>query len=173
MAKVNKSMLLNEGLIRLIDSIQQKTGVSFTRVMTASVLQYLFHDTYGPERRWMEAAVAVERGEINVGEAGKWLAQRHLKELEQQRQLAKEDAEIGCPASPEEIKELGEGMSIATNEIIGWEKILSLADDPIDAVLTFWKRVESGTQPYEITNAIPESLDKFKMKPGEDVQPSN
>lgn len=70
-AKVQKSLLLNEDLVKLIDAQGKFTGASFTRIMTAAVIQYFFSDPIGPDTRWMECAVEIENGETKVGDLPK------------------------------------------------------------------------------------------------------
>lgn len=89
MAKIQKSFYLNPDFCELIADYEKRTGASFTRVMTASSLSFLFGgylymepppqehwldddtppgDTPKPHAGWMELAVALERGEISISD---------------------------------------------------------------------------------------------------------
>lgn len=64
--KAQKSLLINEDLVRLLDLMQKRTGASFTRQVTASVLQYLFDRPEGPDPYWMELAVGLDDGTLDL-----------------------------------------------------------------------------------------------------------
>ena len=66
MAKIQKSLLINEDLVRLLDAHAKRTGASFTRQVTAAVIQYLFSDPNGPLPRWMELAVELDDASITA-----------------------------------------------------------------------------------------------------------
>ncbi len=68
MAKVSKSLMLNEDLSRLLDAQAKATGANFTRLVTAAIIQYLFTKPDGPEPHWMKMAVEIESGEYGVGD---------------------------------------------------------------------------------------------------------
>lgn len=73
-AKVQKSLMLAEDLHRLVQVVEEKSGASFTRIMTAGVLSYLFNSfqnpvkgqAHGPDPTWMRTAVLLERGDLSV-----------------------------------------------------------------------------------------------------------
>ena|GEM_PF-7086972 len=67
-AKTQRSFYLNDDLSRLLEAHSKATGASFTRMMTAAVLKYLFTHPSGPGSEWMEHAVSLELGEITVGD---------------------------------------------------------------------------------------------------------
>ncbi len=68
MSKVQKSLLINEDLVRLLDAHAKRKGASFTRQVTAAVLQYLFTEPSGPQEIWMQYAVGLDDGEFTVGD---------------------------------------------------------------------------------------------------------
>ncbi|MBU0718922.1 MAG: hypothetical protein KJ749_11790 [Planctomycetes bacterium] len=76
MAKVQKTFYVNDSLARFLDAHQASTGVSFTRIMNAALIQYFFLDPDSPDPEWMERAIALERGEITIGD----LPERLMKE---------------------------------------------------------------------------------------------
>lgn len=61
MAKKQRSLLLDESLGRLIDAFQEGSGATFTRIVTAAILQYLLREPGGPDPLWMRFAVTLER----------------------------------------------------------------------------------------------------------------
>ncbi len=67
MAKLSKSLLLNSELGDLLEAYQKKTGANFTRAVTAAIVQFLFDSPEGPDQLWMQYAVGIENGEIDVG----------------------------------------------------------------------------------------------------------
>ena len=66
MAKVNKSMLLPEQLNAQLQDHEQRTGATFTRQAIAALLQYLYSRADGPDPRWMEFAIALDRGKLSL-----------------------------------------------------------------------------------------------------------
>jgi len=68
MSKIQKALMLNEDIVRLLDAHQNSTGVSFTRIMTAAVLAYLYKDMNGPDVYWLRLATAVDRGQLPVAD---------------------------------------------------------------------------------------------------------
>lgn len=65
MAKISKSLYLNDDLCRLMDAQQEHTGASFTRIVTAAILQYFFGNyTFGPSQFWLKLATRFERGDV-------------------------------------------------------------------------------------------------------------
>jgi hypothetical protein len=68
--------MVSEDLCRLVQLLEEKSGASFTRIMTASLLSYLF-DAFknpakgkgkAPDPDWMRWAILVERGEVTIGD---------------------------------------------------------------------------------------------------------
>ncbi len=76
MAKSQKSFYLGDDLAGVLDAHMKRTGATLTRVVTASLLQYLLRtfanpevdQPHGPESTWMNAAVLLERGEVSVAD---------------------------------------------------------------------------------------------------------
>ena len=67
MAKTQKTFLLNSQLLELVDKVSERSGATFTRQVTAALLQYFFADPRGPDPRWMEYAVGLENSAITLG----------------------------------------------------------------------------------------------------------
>jgi hypothetical protein len=74
MAKIQRAFYVSEDLDWLLDAYQEATGVSFTRLMTAAIVGYLFDGLehadssvdVGPDQRWMRIASKLERNEILI-----------------------------------------------------------------------------------------------------------
>lgn len=72
MGKSQKTFYLNDDLSNLIDEFAKRYGTSFTRVMTASVLKFLFDELRRPEvgkpdspdGYWVHVATLLERGDL-------------------------------------------------------------------------------------------------------------
>ena len=67
-AKVNKSLLVPEDLNERLSEFEGRTGVTFTRLAVASLLQYLYSnpEDEGPDPIWIQFAVRLDRGEITL-----------------------------------------------------------------------------------------------------------
>jgi hypothetical protein len=68
MGKIQKSLMLHPHLCAILDAHQAATGVSFTRILTAAILQYFYADMNGPDPYWMKIATGIERGDLSVGD---------------------------------------------------------------------------------------------------------
>lgn len=75
MPKRQKNMMLDEGLCELVEEVQRIGGYSFTRVVTAGLLQLFFDGLTRQERGlpsigfdsfWMRCAVAIEKAETTI-----------------------------------------------------------------------------------------------------------
>jgi len=129
MAKTQKTLLLNDQLLRLADAQGKRTGASFTRIVTAAMLQYLFTHPDGPEQLWMEHAVALELGEITVGD----LPAQRMNDL-----VAEEGGWIGSSEIPAsgEVKELDPAQGKLYEE---WRSISDTpCKDPVEKIIFNW-----------------------------------
>lgn len=61
-AKSQKTFYLEDHVARLLDAYQRRTGATFTRAVTAALLQFLLSEPSGPDQEWMEFAVDLEDG---------------------------------------------------------------------------------------------------------------
>jgi hypothetical protein len=75
-AKVQKNFLIPEDLAAIIDKISELSGANFTKIATAALLEYVFHNSREPEHgpivgpgapEFMTAAVRLDRGETTIG----------------------------------------------------------------------------------------------------------
>ncbi|MEK6674657.1 MAG: hypothetical protein AABZ47_03270 [Planctomycetota bacterium] len=66
MAKKQRSLLLDDRLSQLIDAMQLGSGATFTRIVSAALLQFIFDDSPGSDARWIRFAVQLERGDITI-----------------------------------------------------------------------------------------------------------
>ncbi len=68
MPKVQKTVMVPDDLYRLIAEFEKRTGASFTRITLAALLQSFFQELDGPSDQWMEYAVSLELGEIEIAD---------------------------------------------------------------------------------------------------------
>jgi hypothetical protein len=68
MAKVQKTFYLNEELNQLIEAITESTGASFTKIVTAALIQHLLGKLDRPDPRWMRLCHALETGTLTLPE---------------------------------------------------------------------------------------------------------
>ena len=145
--KAQKSLLINEDLVRLLEAHQKRTGASFTKQVTAAVLQYLFEHPRGPDPYWMEHAVALDAGETNLGEILE--DRRECAELEDGQLLdfANEAANLVAKDAPPVTARAAAfdfGISeharlLASNTLHFWERMLERdEDDPIQKIVAHW-----------------------------------
>lgn len=129
MAKIQKSLMVNEDLIRLIEAHQRRTGASFTRVMTAAVMQYLFTQPEGPDALWMEHAVELELDEITVGD----MPEQRINDLTANSYGEVGSSEIIPGSEPKEIPpEFGKMYR-------RWKKLVRRSsDDPVQKIIDHW-----------------------------------
>lgn len=74
MAKTQKTFYLNDDLGKLVAVIEQRSGASFTRIVTAALICYLFEgfkdsepaSPDSPNTDWMSLAMDLERGKVTV-----------------------------------------------------------------------------------------------------------
>jgi len=82
MAKVSKSFMLNVELSELTDAVSASTGASFTKIVTAALIQYLLGDLDHPHHTWMMAATALEKGDVAIPDLVVQFAQEKIRQLE-------------------------------------------------------------------------------------------
>ncbi len=91
MAKTQKTFYLNDDLGKLVTILEQKSGASFTRIVSAALVRYLFegfdepspHATLGPQSLWMRIAVMMERGDMAAEDIPETLLARMVDSAEQ------------------------------------------------------------------------------------------
>ena len=113
----------------------------------------------------MEAAVAVESGDITVGQVPGWLADRAMKDASDNLKQLEQDARSGVEVQ-EEQESYRKQLSDASDSLNEWFSVAELADDPVDAILIFWKRLASGIWPDDILYASTRA--KYAKRPHED-----
>jgi len=136
LSKTQKTFYLDDDLIRLLNAHARRTGASFTRQVTAAVIQYLFSDPAGPRPRWMSLAVELDEGHIAVdGIIDECVAEAHI----QWSVVNDEDQQSG----PSGVR----ARSDAFAEIERWraavhtefEKMRSRPEeDPVEKVIAQW-----------------------------------
>ena len=91
MAKVQKSFFLHEDLDKLVQLIEERSGASFTRTVTAALIRYIFDGAndpqpaamFGPDPVWMQIAVALERGRLAVDDIPDEMHNLAIKSVEE------------------------------------------------------------------------------------------
>jgi hypothetical protein len=108
MAKTQKTMYLNSDICELLADVEERSGATFTRLMTAASLCLLFgryHETdppltwnpgepttvnSSPDSLWVRLAVSLERGEFAVENAIAAVLDYRQKELDSCLKFLKE-----------------------------------------------------------------------------------
>ena len=80
--KTQKGFHLDNELLARFAALEELHGASFTRLMSAAALQYLFANPDGPDTIWMQAAVAMNNGKLTLADLPGWL-QRHNHDISQ------------------------------------------------------------------------------------------
>ena len=86
MPKRQKNAQLDDGLYDLIDHLQGVRGATYSRILTAALLKYVFGaweipidvSGYHDDQVWMKIAVDLERGDITINEVPRRLIERAL-----------------------------------------------------------------------------------------------
>lgn len=73
MAKTQKTLYFNPGLTEVVDAHSEATGASFTKIVTAALLNYFFNDIdasatscVGPDPLWMKLVWGLENGHFPI-----------------------------------------------------------------------------------------------------------
>ena len=129
MAKSQKTFYLNDDLTRLLDHISKRSGASFTRLVTAALLSYVFETPEGPADLWMQYAVSLDLGELSVGDIPKYRQEDHTCEALSRR-------------SDREHEVTGqEDTAIAEHRRAWsrWKRITEAdGDDPVEKIMRYW-----------------------------------
>lgn len=65
-SKRQKNVQLEDSLCDFVDEMQQLTGATYSRIVTAALLHYFFDEPWGRDPIWMQLAVALERGDVTL-----------------------------------------------------------------------------------------------------------
>jgi len=68
MSKVQKTFYLNAELDTFVSRISESTGASFTKIVTAALIEHLLGGLGPPHPRWMRHAAALEQREAGLAE---------------------------------------------------------------------------------------------------------
>lgn len=141
MAKQQRSTQLPVDLFRLIDGFQSLHGAKFNTQALAAFLQYFFDKVPGPDRIWMEAAVAVEKGHIGVAEVGAMVARDRRETAEVALKLA-EDAARAVKIDPDNHEEFGAFATMQFGELAAarlqeklWQQLVDQDGDLLDNII--------------------------------------
>jgi len=142
MAKIQKSLLINEDLVRLLEAHAKRTGASFTRQVTAAVIQYLFSDPQGPRPRWMEVAVELDDAHITVDGIIDECAAYANMEWSVINDEDQQTGKAGERARSSAFAQIAEWRAKVHNE---WEHMQARAEkDPVDKVTAFWNAADAA-----------------------------
>ena len=135
MGKVQKSLMLTEDLYKLVQVVEEKSGASFTRIMTAGLLSYLFGAFQnpvkgagkGPDPVWMRWAVLLERKEVSVGDLPLAMLNSYVQTYEV------------LATDPNFAKHLAENVPIELKDVKamrrGWQADIKEHGGPIEALI--------------------------------------
>lgn len=151
MAKQQRSTQLPPDIFRLTDDAESATGAKFNRQVLAALLKYFCSKPDATNRRWMEAAVAVEKGQIGVGDVGLIIARENRVSAQLALQaLTDRMSSAGHPAETIE-KCTGEQRKAVVDAALveqTWQAIFDSDEDPIKALIQH--RKSTGYSPQDI-----------------------
>lgn len=152
MPKKQKTFYLNEELSKLVDAYVASTGASFTKIVTAALLQYFFESTR-PDPRWMKVAVGLERGDIELGKLPLLVAEARKYEAEQELDLSTREGVPKDAAIDWWVSKFQGELSAAEEAIKFWT--MQLEDREDDALQVVIEQLAHGAY-----HDIPEFLRK-------------
>lgn len=132
MAKAQKTIMIPDDLYRLFAMQEQRTGVTFTRQAIAAFCSYFFTTHNGPDPVWVEAAVALENGDLSVSELPSHVARAkadraHTIATQARKRQARDRY---SPFSPEDMDREAGAME---TDALAWERANEHTTDPIDS----------------------------------------
>ncbi len=74
--KIQKTFYLQRDLCTLVEAHADRLGSSFTKVVTAALLQHLMRTVWGADPMWMPIAVKLDKGDCDIAEAFRLIAQK-------------------------------------------------------------------------------------------------
>ena len=143
MAKTQRSLLLDEALMQAINAHQEGTGATFTRIIGAGMLQYLFSNWKGPDPEWMRMAMALERGDLAFEDIPLALTEARLKDAKEMAgpdakppdQEISDDEAIALLRKYHEVE-----MRNARRAKAQWEHWFAQAETKMDALLEHFRQ---------------------------------
>ena len=166
LSKTQKTFYLHDNLIRLLDFLQSRTGASFTRQVTAAVIQYLFSRPDGPDPLVMEASVKLENAELSFDDLPAWLAgQWGIIAM-----MQASEANRASPGSTEQVARTRDMHRHQANAH-GWRNVVRLGPGLVDGLVRLWALTDSGFDLERILETV--SIDELRQcpaflgKPGE------
>jgi len=88
MAKTQKNFYLNPELSELINDVSRKTGISFTKIVTAALIRYLIRDFPERDALSMELAMDLESGAKSLPEVFVKNLESRVRELDRKMAVA-------------------------------------------------------------------------------------
>ncbi len=141
MAKQQRTTHLPGELFRLTEAFEARSGAKFNRQVLAALLQYFFTHPEGPDPQWMHWAVAIERGELTVGDMPK--QRQKIGTLDETRIGALHADDPDVPGRS--IFSQGE-----RDEMRSWKRTAEQfqlmmeceGDDPIARIIAYWASLD-------------------------------
>ena len=143
MAKAQKTMMVPEDLYKLIASQERTKGATFTRQAVAALLAYFFTEPDGPDPLWMEAVVAVENGDLKIGQVPQWYAKNKFAETNAriaqcESDMRSEDPAIADPADMLRKRLVTWDKAKWSALVRLWSDIENSANDTVDGLIARW-----------------------------------
>ena len=139
-AKTQKTFYLNDDLAQVVDTVATSTGASFTKIVTAALIENLLGGGGPPSPRWMRLATALERGDMTIADV---LLQIHVhKVADAQDRLQKaRKRNFGEGVTNTYLQHCDEDRSIRFGYTQKLKRSLEASDDPLKEILRIWKRM--------------------------------
>ena len=123
MSKVQKTFYLNPQLDTLVDHVTKSTGASFTKIVTAALIKYLLGTLRPPSPKWMQYAVALERGDLELPDILLRIADDRVQEATERLNSARkrrfsEGVSNTYLVHCDEVRGLSLGQAQALHEIV-------------------------------------------------------
>ena len=133
MAKVSKSLFLNEEISRLVDQYQDEKGLSFTRIVTAALLQFLLDGFHGADDKWVRQATRLDKGQTTLPDVWRAMAGARLSWAEH---LATDAAvEATRTKSKDSLRTYQDrALKAIVSQIATWEAKIGSTPNPIDGL---------------------------------------
>lgn len=137
MAKQQRSTLLPPDMLRLTEAFESVSGVKFNRQVLAALLQYFCANPL-PDSVWIGLAVAVEKGQLEVGEAMVEFANYRVKQAHSDVQFWEHLVSTG-KANKAAVLPYYHAKREAHARLRRIRKIMDWANEPLAAIIAEWK----------------------------------
>ena len=135
--KTQKTFLLNNDLLRIVEAWERRTGASFTRQVTAALAQYFFTETGEPSRNWTSWAGNLEKGECTLADIPLAYACTELNRasfvLKGLKRATSESARRRIAEFEAEVRRFKRMKDF-------WEAVRADGNDPVEGVVRFFQQ---------------------------------